>query len=80
MSEDEELNPDQKRILEHLKEGVERGKHYFKSKGIASATGLSPKQVGVHLSNLKEGCEDLEIQKWGYSTSTTWRVSDASHA
>lgn len=80
MPDSEDLNPDQKRILEHLRDGVERGKHYFKSKGIASATGLSPKQVGVHLGRLKEGCEDLEIQKWGYSTSTTWRVSDASRA
>ncbi|MFW5929999.1 MAG: DUF7123 family protein [Halobacteriota archaeon] len=74
----EEYNEDQRRILSHLRASVSRGKTYFKSKSIADATGLSSKQVGVHLSNLKDACEDLEIEKWGYSTSTTWQVSESA--
>ncbi len=76
MDESEELNEDQKRIVEHLKDGYRRGKKYFKSQSVAEATGLSPKQVGVHLGLLEEDCEEIEIEKWGYSTSTTWRVSN----
>ncbi|XGI83652.1 hypothetical protein ACEU6E_10350 [Halorutilales archaeon Cl-col2-1] len=76
MPSDEKYNDDQERILQHLRTRVERGKSFFKSKKIADATGLSSKQVGVHLSNLKDEIDDLEIEKWGYSTSTTWRVSN----
>ncbi|MDY6780699.1 MAG: hypothetical protein SV760_09210 [Halobacteria archaeon] len=72
-------NEEQKRILEHLRDGLERGKRYFKSGSIADATDLSPKQVGVHLGILQEDCDDLEIEKWGYSTSTTWQVSEDAH-
>lgn len=78
MSNDGDYSQDQKRILGYLKDGVQRGKQYFKSKQIAEATDLSPKQVGVHLGILKEKTQDLEIEKWGYSTSTTWRVSQSS--
>lgn len=74
MSE-EELSEEQRRILEHLQDGIGRGKRYFKSRSIADSTGLSSKQVGVHLSILKDACDEMEIQKWGRSTSTTWQVS-----
>lgn len=79
MSESDE-DPDdyteeQRRILSHLRDGVGRGKQYFKSKSIADATDMSSKQVGVHLSILKDACDEMEISKWGRSTSTTWQVS-----
>jgi hypothetical protein len=72
---EDEYSEEQRRILEHLREGAERGKTYFKSKSIADSTNLSSKQVGVHLSILKDACDEMEISKWGRSTSTTWQVS-----
>jgi len=76
-SDDEtgEYTEEQRRILRHLQDGLGRGKKYFKSKSIADATGMSSKQVGVHLSILKDACDEMEISKWGRSTSTTWQVS-----
>jgi hypothetical protein len=74
MSEDE-YSEEQRRILEHLRDGLGRGKRYFKSKSIADSTEMSSKQVGVHLSILKDACDEMEIRKWGRSTSTTWQVS-----
>lgn len=68
---------DRGRVLRHLRDGVSRGKTYFKSRSIADETDLSSKQVGVHLSNLREACDDLEIEKWARSTSTTRHVSEA---
>jgi hypothetical protein len=72
---EDEYSEEQRRILEHLRDGIGRGKKYFKSKSIADSTDLSSKQVGVHLSILKDACDEMEIQKWGRSTSTTWQVS-----
>jgi len=77
-SDDEsgEYTEEQRRILRHLQDSLGRGKQYFKSKSIADATDMSSKQVGVHLSILKDACDEMEISKWGRSTSTTWRVSE----
>lgn len=65
----------QHKILYYLKTGLEKGKHYFKSKYIAKDLGLSPKEVGTNLAILAEICEELEISRWSYSNSTTWRVT-----
>lgn len=62
------------RILEYLMDSVDRGKHYFKSKHIAKDLGLSPKEVGTNLSILLNEADQVNIEKWGYSKSTTWRV------
>ncbi|MBN2733610.1 MAG: hypothetical protein JXQ82_01980 [Methanomicrobiaceae archaeon] len=64
----------QERILYYLKSGLEKGKRYFKSKYIAKDLGLSPKEVGTNLAILAETCKELEISRWSYSNSTTWRV------
>lgn len=64
----------QKRIVSYLALGLERGKHYFKSKYIAKDLGLSPKEVGTNLRILVETCVELKIIPWSYSNSTTWLV------
>ncbi|NYT05225.1 MAG: hypothetical protein GKC04_02460 [Methanomicrobiales archaeon] len=64
----------QRKILYYLKKGLDKGKHYFKSKYIAKELGLSPKEVGTNLAILAEICEELDISRWSYSNSTTWRV------
>ena len=66
---------EERRILDYLRESVDRGERYFRSKNIADQLGLSSKQVGVRLARLAERTEDIEIEKWGRAKSTTWRVS-----
>ena len=79
MSTKEEVNAEytstQDRILYYLKSGLEKGKRYFKSKYIAKDLGLSPKEVGTNLAILAEICDELEISRWSYSNSTTWKVT-----
>lgn len=72
---DDECKSTQDQILYYLKSGLEKGKRYFKSKYIAKDLGLSPKEVGTNLAILAETCKELEISRWSYSNSTTWRVS-----
>jgi hypothetical protein len=65
---------EERRILDYLRESVDRGERYFRSKNIAAHLGLSSKQVGVRLPELAEKTEDVDIEKWSRSKSTTWRV------
>jgi predicted ArsR family transcriptional regulator len=65
---------EEQRILAYLRDSVSRGEQYFRAKNIANAIGLSAKQVGARLPRLAEKSEDVEIEKWGRSRSTTWRV------
>lgn len=66
---------DRQRIQEYLIEGLRRGKQFFKAKYIARDLGMTPKEVGTNLSILSEESDLLDIQRWGYSKSTTWRIS-----
>ena len=70
-----ELSDEDRRILDHLREGVARGDRYFRAKRIAESIGLSAKQVGSRLPRLADNAEDVEIEKWGRARSTTWRVT-----
>lgn len=71
----ERYNETQDRILKYLRGGLQKGRHFFKSKYIAHDLGLSSKEVGTNLAILSEICEDLEIKRWSYSNSTTWMVT-----
>ncbi|GAA0277346.1 MULTISPECIES: hypothetical protein [Halobacterium] len=73
----DEYTDEERRILEFLHESVEKGERYFRSKNIANHLGLSSKQVGVRLPELAEKTEDVDIEKWSRSKSTTWRVEPA---
>jgi predicted ArsR family transcriptional regulator len=66
---------EERRILAYLRESVSRGERYFRSKNIAEQLGLSSKQVGVRLPELAEKSEEVDIEKWGRSKSTTWKVT-----
>ncbi|SEV96957.1 DUF7123 family protein [Halobacterium jilantaiense] len=68
---------EERRILDYLRESVDRGERYFRSKNIAEHLGLSSKQVGVRLPELAEKSEEVDIEKWSRSKSTTWRVEPA---
>jgi DNA-binding Lrp family transcriptional regulator len=69
-----EYTEEERAILAYLREKASAGERYFRSKNIADALGLSSKQVGVRLPRLDEKSEEVDIEKWGRSKSTTWRV------
>lgn len=68
------LNETQQRILQYLREHAE-SRTYFKSRLIAEDLGLTAKEVGTNMSALRSGDFGLSVEKWGYSSSTTWMVS-----
>jgi hypothetical protein len=72
----------QQRILRYLREHAQT-RSYFKSRQIGEALDLSPKEVGANITALLdragEGELDLDIEKWGYSSSTTWKVTRSMH-
>ncbi|HET7324752.1 MAG TPA: hypothetical protein VFJ06_10500 [Halococcus sp.] len=70
-----DFTDEDRRILAYLHDSVSRGERYFRSKAIADQLGLTAKQVGVRLPRLAEQTEDIEIEKWSRSKSTTWRVT-----
>jgi hypothetical protein len=36
---------------------------------------MTAKEVGANMTALQEGSYDVDVEKWGYSSSTTWKVS-----
>jgi hypothetical protein len=68
-------NETQHKIVQYLNLGINKGKHYFKSKYIAKELGLSPKEVGTNMAILADICKELDIIRWSYSNSTTWMVT-----
>ncbi len=67
----------ERRLRRYLRERVEDGELYFKGKFIADDVGLSPKEIGALMVKLSESATDLEIEKWSYTSATTWRVDAA---
>ena len=65
------------RLQTFLKEKATDGEMYFKSKFIADEVGLSPKEIGALMVKLKESATDLHVEKWSYTSATTWRVESA---
>lgn len=63
------------RLERYLRDQATDGEMYFKSKFIADEVGLSPKQIGALMVKLRESTSDLEIEKWSYTSATTWRVA-----
>ena len=70
------LTDKQRRILEYLRRRADE-QTYFKSRCIGEALDLSAKEVGTNMRAIQEGEFPVEVEKWGYSSSTTWMVSEA---
>ncbi len=68
------LTAKQQRILRYLKEAAQN-QTYFKSRLIAEELGMSAKEVGANMSPLVDGEVGLSVEKWGYSSGTTWMVT-----
>ena len=67
----------EERLKQYLKSQAADGELYFKSKFIADEVGLSPKEIGALMVKLRESAEDIEIEKWSYTSATTWRIAPA---
>jgi len=65
------------RLKRYLYEKAADGEHFFKSKFIADEVGLSPKEIGALMVKLRESATDIEIEKWSYTSATTWRIAPA---
>lgn len=70
----DELNDKQGRILSYLRERAGETT-YFKSRLIAEELGLSAKEVGANMAAVADAAADLDVEKWGYSSGTTWMVT-----
>jgi hypothetical protein len=69
-----DLSDKQQRILSYLREKGQM-KTYFKSRLIGEELGLSAKEVGTNMTAICEGDFDVDVEKWGYSSGTTWKVT-----
>jgi len=70
---DAPLSEKQLRILEYLQANADE-QTYFKSRLIGDELGLSAKEVGTNMTTIASGDHDIDVEKWGYSSSTTWMV------
>jgi len=70
----EGLTPKQRRIFGYLRERIPE-ETYFKSRLIGEELGLSAKEVGSNMRAIAGADHGLEIEQWGYSSSTTWKVT-----
>lgn len=68
------LTAKQRRILDYLRANADE-RTYFKSRLIGRDLGLSAKEVGANMTAIVEGEVDLDVEKWGYSSGTTWMVT-----
>jgi|GEM_PF-97698 len=64
----------QQRLASYLREQAADGELYFKSKFIADDVGLSAKEIGALILKLQDSVADLSIERWSYTSATTWRV------
>ena len=71
---DADLTDKQRRILHYLRDRAPM-KTYFKSRLIGEELGLSAKEVGSNMTAIRDGEFDVDVEKWGYSSGTTWKVT-----
>jgi hypothetical protein len=67
----------EERLKAYLLAKAQDGELYFKSKFIADEVGLSPKEIGALMVKLKDSATELTIEKWSYTSATTWRIEPA---
>ena len=68
------LSAKQARILRYLRENAS-DRTYFKSRLIADDLDLSAKEVGANMSAVADAATEVDVEKWGYSSGTTWMVT-----
>ena len=68
------LTDKQRRILQYLRTNADT-QTYFKSRLIGDELDLSAKEVGSNMKAIQTTETELDVEKWGYSSSTTWKVT-----
>lgn len=72
----QDRSPKATRLANYLRAELERtGECYVKGKFIADDVSLSPHEIGALMIQLQESLEDVTIEKWSYTSATTWRVT-----
>lgn len=71
-----DLSEKQHRILTYLHE-ASGAKTYFKSRLVAEELDMTAKEVGANMRTLLSADHGLDIEKWGYSSGTTWKITPA---
>jgi biotin operon repressor len=69
-----DLTEKQRRILTYLRDQG-RMRTYFKSRLIGEELDMSAKEVGTNMTAIRERDLDVNVEKWGYSSGTTWKVT-----
>jgi len=70
----------EERLKSFLLAKAQDGEMYFKSKFIADEVGLSPKEIGALMVKLSESASELTVEKWSYTSATTWRIEAAQNS
>ena len=68
-----DLTEKQRRILGYLRDEAAT-RTYFKSRLIARDLGMTAKEVGANMNAIRTGEYGVSVEKWGYSSGTTWKV------
>lgn len=65
------------RLAEFLRDEAEAtaGDLYVKSKFISDDVGMSPKEIGALMGQVDAGATGLNVEKWSYTSATTWRIT-----
>jgi hypothetical protein len=72
----EGLTEKQRRIAGYLHEHADTdGPVYLKSRCVAADLDLTAKEVGANMRAVRAADLDLCVEKWGYSSGTTWMVT-----
>lgn len=71
------LTAKQRRILNYLRTHAD-SRTYFKSRLIGDDLELSAKEVGANMAAIVDTETELTVEKWGYSSGTTWMVTQSS--
>jgi len=73
----EQTGPKAVRLEQYLREAVDDGEQYFKSRFIAEDLDLSPQEIGAAFLRIRETSRRLRVEKWGNAGGTTWKVTVA---
>ncbi len=73
---DAQLSQKALQLAEYLLQEVSEngGELYIKGKFISGDVGLSPKEIGQLMPQLQEKHDRLDVERWSYTSATTWRV------
>jgi len=69
-----QLSEKQRRILRYLRSNADDCT-YFKSRLIGDDLDLSAKEVGTNMTAIAQSDVEVDVEKWGYSSATTWKVT-----